>query len=760
MLSGFAAVTDPGRRRRRNEDAYVCEPPLFAIADGMGGAQAGEVASGLAAAVLEEATGDERGEERVASLIQEANRRVFQRSNEDAATSGMGTTMTVALVDSTDGTVAFGHVGDSRAYRVRGGELEQLTDDHSLVGELVRSGRLSPEEAESHPQRSVITRALGTEPDVDVDTFTVDAEPGDIYLLCSDGLTDMTSTRDILAAVESSNDLDDAARALVRAANDGGGEDNITVVLFQIDSGDAGADLGETAQLPAAAVPDDDEDTLSPLDAVPVVDTAVIPAAVVEETWGGGRRGGEPAPDPAARAADRPARRPGGARTLGADPLSLRNRELLNLIAVGLLTAIGFASVYIARSEPSELDAGSLTYAGIFMALYLAAHFVVRYAAPYADPVLLPLAALLSAIGVTLIYRLKPDDAFRQSLWIVIGVVLFALTLFAFRRDYRILEQYKYLFGITAILLLMLPALPGIGQTINGARLWVKVGSFQFQPGELAKIFLIVFLAGYLRDKREVLAQGRLKDFGPLLLIWGAAMLVLVQTNDLGSALLQFGIFLAMLYVATGRAAFVLAGLALFVGGAALVYHYVSHVEERVTIWLNPWTDDPVFCAQTGELALRQDCGSFQLVKSLYSIGNGGFAGTGLGKGTFTTTGGDPIIPYLNTDFIYSAIAQELGLVGAAGLLLVFMLFVARGFRIALLADDGFSKLLAAGLTFGFALQTFIIVGGVLRVIPLTGITLPFVSYGGSSVVANFILLALLLLVSNRANMQASRGRT
>ena len=281
MLSGFAGVTDPGRRRRRNEDAYVCEPPLFAIADGMGGAQAGEVASGLAAAVLEEATGDERGEERVSSLIQEANRRVFQRSNEDAATSGMGTTMTVALVDHTDGTIAFGHVGDSRAYRVRGGELEQLTDDHSLVGELVRSGRLSPEEAESHPQRSVITRALGTEPDVDVDTFTVDAEPGDIYLLCSDGLTDMTSTRDILAAVESSNDLDDAAHALVRAANDGGGEDNITVVLFQIDSDDAGAELGETAQLPSA--PHDDEDTLSPLDAVPAVDTAVIPAAVVEE---------------------------------------------------------------------------------------------------------------------------------------------------------------------------------------------------------------------------------------------------------------------------------------------------------------------------------------------------------------------------------------------------------------------------------------------------------------------------------------------
>jgi cell division protein FtsW (lipid II flippase) len=423
---------------------------------------------------------------------------------------------------------------------------------------------------------------------------------------------------------------------------------------------------------------------------------------------------------------------------------------LLNLIAVGLLTAIGFASVYIARS--SLVDAGSLTYAGIFFALYLAAHLVARYTVPWADPVLLPLAALLSAFGVTMIYRLNPDDAFRQSLWVVIGVGLFALTLILLRRDFRELESYKYLFGIGSILLMMLPALPGIGQTINGARLWVKVGSFQFQPGELAKIFLIVFLAGYLRDKREVLAQGRIKDFGPLLVIWGAAMLVLVQTNDLGSALLQFGIFLAMVYVATGRAAYTVAGLVLFLGGSALVYQYVGHIRDRVTIWLNPWTDHPVFCAQTGELALRQDCGSFQLVKSLYSIGNGGFGGTGLGKGTFTTTAGDPIIPYLNTDFIYSAIAQELGLVGAAGLLLVFMLFVARGFRVALLAGDGFSKLLAAGLTFGFALQTFIIVGGVLRVIPLTGITLPLVSYGGSSVVANFILLALLLLVSNRAN--------
>jgi protein phosphatase len=284
MLGSSAGVTDAGRRRRRNEDAYVCEPPLFAIADGMGGAQAGEVASRLAAAVLEEATGDERGEDRVRSLIQEANRRVFQRSNEDAAASGMGTTMTVALVDTSDGTIAIGHVGDSRAYRVRNGELEQLTDDHSLVGELVRSGKLSPEEAESHPQRSVITRALGTEPDVDVDTFTIESAPGDLFLLCSDGLTSMVSDGEILSVLERSDDLDEVARALVDAANAGGGEDNITCVLFRIEAGSG----EETVRMPAAAVPeppqeDDDEDTLSGLEPVPAVDTAVIPAAAIEE---------------------------------------------------------------------------------------------------------------------------------------------------------------------------------------------------------------------------------------------------------------------------------------------------------------------------------------------------------------------------------------------------------------------------------------------------------------------------------------------
>ena len=399
--------------------------------------------------------------------------------------------------------------------------------------------------------------------------------------------------------------------------------------------------------------------------------------------------------------------------------MSYRNRELANLSVVAIITGLGFASVYIARQE--VVSTGSLSYALFFFALYLAAHAAARVTVPQADPYLLPMAALLTAIGVTEIYRLTPGDAFRH--------------------DYRRLESYKYICGLTAIGLLILPALPVIGQTVNGARLWVHIGGIQFQPGELAKIMLIVFLAGYLREKREVLAQGRVKDFGPLLAIWGAAMLVLIETNDLGSGLLYFGIFLAVLYVATARAWFAAAGLVLFVAGAAVVYTRVPRVEERVSVWIDPWS--------------HVHTSGYQIIQSLYSIGNGGFAGKGLGKGVFATTDGHELIPYLPTDFIFSALAQELGLVGPAAQMLLYMLFCLRGFRIALLAQDGFSKLLAVGLTFGFAPQTFIIVGGVLRLIPLTGITLPFVSYGGSSVIANFVLLAGLLLVSHRANSLA-----
>ena len=267
MIARTAAVTDPGRQRRRNEDSYVMAPPLFAIADGMGGAQAGEVASRLATASLQESGADAGGEQRIADLIQEANSRVYDRSSSDPNTSGMGTTITVALVE--DDHVSFGHVGDSRAYLIRGPRIEQLTEDHSLVNELLKTGKLSREEAEVHPQRSVITRALGTDPDVDVDTFSVTAEEGDLFLLCSDGLTDMVSERSILDVVERHrDDIDGALRALVKEANSGGGQDNITVVAFEIGDGALVSD-GDTREQARPVA--DDEDTLSEEDAVPVV---------------------------------------------------------------------------------------------------------------------------------------------------------------------------------------------------------------------------------------------------------------------------------------------------------------------------------------------------------------------------------------------------------------------------------------------------------------------------------------------------------
>jgi protein phosphatase len=269
-------LSHPGRKRRRNEDSWVCDPPIFAVADGMGGAKGGEIASRLAAAALGSAAAGS-GAERVVALVQEANRRVYERSAEDATASGMGTTITLALVE--DGTVTFGHVGDSRAYLIRDHSIEQLTDDHSLVAELVRSGKLSPEEAEIHPQRSVITRALGTDPDVDVDTFSVEPRAGDLFLICSDGLTSMVEDDVIREVVERRrDDLDAAARELVEKANRSGGEDNITVVFFEM--AEEGADVPEeTAQMPAldgdGAV--DDEDTLSGLEGVAAVDTMVVP---------------------------------------------------------------------------------------------------------------------------------------------------------------------------------------------------------------------------------------------------------------------------------------------------------------------------------------------------------------------------------------------------------------------------------------------------------------------------------------------------
>ncbi|HSK16991.1 MAG TPA: FtsW/RodA/SpoVE family cell cycle protein [Gaiellaceae bacterium] len=426
--------------------------------------------------------------------------------------------------------------------------------------------------------------------------------------------------------------------------------------------------------------------------------------------------------------------------------MSVRGRELANLVLVGLLTAAGFAAVYMARQE--VVSTASLSYAAFFVGLFVVAHVVLRLRLPNADPYLLPLGGLLCAIGLTEIYRIEPDLAFRQGFWVVIGVAAFS-ALVLFLRDYRALDNVKYLLGLTAIGLLVLPALPFIGRTVNGATLWVELGPVFFQPGEIAKVLIVVFLAGYLRDNREMLSYGtgagRLpspKHLGPLLLIWGGAMLVLFQTRDLGGALLYFAIFLVMLYTATARWSFVAVGLGLFLLGAYALYQVIPHVQTRVEGWIDPWSDP--------------EGTTYQLAQSLYAISSGGIFGSGLGRGVLLTPEGETYIPFLETDFIYSAVAHELGLAGAAAVILLYLVFAYRGFRIAMLADDGFSKLLAAGLTAAVAIQAFIIIGGVSGLIPLTGITLPFVSYGGSSIVANFVVLALLLMVSDRAGTERS----
>ena len=421
--------------------------------------------------------------------------------------------------------------------------------------------------------------------------------------------------------------------------------------------------------------------------------------------------------------------------------MSLRNRELITLLSAGVIVTLGFTSVYLAQQ--SKISSASISYTAIFLGVYLGAHFVTRYQLPYADPYLLPLATLLTGIGVTLIYRLDPERALRQGVWVAIGIVVFVVGVLLMR-DYRKLDSVKYTLGAAAIVLLVMPAFPGLGRTINGATLWVDLGPFVFQPGEFAKVLVVIFLASYLRDRRDVLRGGHwyylppIRHLGPLLLVWGSAILVLILTNDLGGGILYFSVFISMLYIATGRILYVISGITLFAAGAIAVYRITPHVTSRVSIWLDPWSDPNGI--------------GYQLVQSLYAISSGGLFGSGLGKGALVTPTGSTYIPFLETDFIYSALAQELGLAGGAALIMLFLLFIYRGFHIAMKATDGFSKLLVGGLTTTFAMQSFLILGGVTGLIPLTGITLPFVSYGGSSIVANLLLLALVLSISDRAN--------
>jgi len=449
--------------------------------------------------------------------------------------------------------------------------------------------------------------------------------------------------------------------------------------------------------------------------------------------------------------------------------LSPRNRELLGLVPSALLVIAGFTAIFIQAENNSpgastnftlnHASSVSLTYGALFLGLCLAAHLVIRYALPYADPYLFPLTAVLASVGIVMVYRIDPVLARQQAQWMVLGLVLFAATILTLRRGLGVLERYRYTIAAAGIVATVLPRLPGIGQQVNGAYLAIHIGSVSFQPAELAKIAIVIFLASYLRDNRQILVTaGRrvlgatippMKQFGPMLIVWGAAMATLLLTRELGTSLMFYGAFLALLYVATGRFSFPLIGVVLFVLGAWFVVGHVSHVHARVLAWENPF--DPA-------LYHRLVGGSYQLAQSMFAQADGGLLGTGFDQSLLRASHhGSPILPIPESDMIYAVIVNELGLLGGAALLLVYLLFIARGLKTAVLARDSFSKLLATGLSFIVALQVFVIVGGVTRVIPLTGVTLPFVAYGGSSIVMNFVLVALLLIISDRARAPYAR---
>jgi cell division protein FtsW (lipid II flippase) len=436
-----------------------------------------------------------------------------------------------------------------------------------------------------------------------------------------------------------------------------------------------------------------------------------------------------------------------------------RNRELLALVAPTLLLTAGFTAIFLERDD--VVSDVSLTYGAIFLGLCLAAHLLLRATLPDADPYLFPLFAVLACVGLVMIYRIDDELAREQAQWFVIGLLLFAATIVLLREDYRVLERYRYTIAAAGIALLLLPRLPGIGEQVNGAYLGVSVGPLSFQPAEFAKIAIIIFVASYLRDTRQLLVIGArrfagitfppLKYLGPLLVVWGAAMLMLFVIQDIGSSLMFFGGFLAVLYVATNRLSFAVIGLALFAAGSWLLYQVRPTIQNRVDAWLHPFDND--LYDRVG--------GSYQIAQSLFAQADGGVFGEGFGQALLSVTGPEgeqvPLLPAAQTDLIYAVITNELGLLGAGAVICVYLLAVERGFKIATLAGDSFSKLLATGLTAVFALQVFVIVGGVTRVIPLTGVTLPFISYGGSSILANFVLLALLLLVSDRARREYGR---
>lgn len=414
-----------------------------------------------------------------------------------------------------------------------------------------------------------------------------------------------------------------------------------------------------------------------------------------------------------------------------------RPRTGLVLLLVAVVASVGsyaMVGLGLRGRVPGDIVVYGLTLGGA----YLLAWAVVRWTAPRADPVLLPIAGMLGGLGLAMIYRLLPADiADAQAIWLLIGLGAFVLTLVLVRDD-RQLDAFTYTIGLLGLVLLLLPIVPGIGFERNGARLWAHLGPLTFQPAEFGKILIVVFLASYLSAKRELLEAGvgrlglpRAKDLGPLLLAWGASLAVLFLERDLGASMLFFGVFVVMLWVASGRFGYLLAGGVLFAAGGVIGYLALPHVQNRVAYWLHALEPSTVHQVGYGQLA-----------QSWFALASGGLVGTGLGRGS------PDLIPYPASDFILSAFGEELGMLGTAAILLLFVGLIGRGLRIALDREDAFGRLLATGLTTTIALQTFTIAAGVTRLIPLTGVPLPLVSYGGSSRVATFVMLALLVRVS------------
>jgi cell division protein FtsW (lipid II flippase) len=434
-------------------------------------------------------------------------------------------------------------------------------------------------------------------------------------------------------------------------------------------------------------------------------------------------------------------------------PAKRRNLELLLLIvACGI---VGSAIALVELGALGHIEGTVLMLGTGLGVLALGMHVAMRFVAPEADPLILPVITVLNGLGIAEIYRLDIANHYtgwgsagiRQIAWTAMAMLI-ALAVLVLLRNHRVLQRYRYIAMFVGIALLLLPMLPGIGATVNGARLWISIGSFSFQPGELAKIALAVFFAGYLVTARESLSMvgkkflgmrfPRVRDLGPILVIWLAAMAVLVFQRDLGTALLFFGLFLVMIYVATGRLSWVILGLLLFVGGALIASRALNYVQGRFNSWLDPF-NAKIYDAIGG---------SYQLVQGLFGIAHGGLIGTGLGQGS------PNIVPLAESDYIIASLGEELGLAGLFAILALYMLFISRGLRIGFAGQDDFGRLLGVGLSFAIALQVFIVIGGVTRVIPLTGLTTPFLAAGGSSLVANWIIAAILLRLSDSVRTQ------